>query len=57
MEQLYKFEVGERVMLLNGKEGTIVSLSRNINGLPIYKIGEIWYTENQIEKWYPPCPV
>lgn len=54
---VYKFEIGERVMMLNGSEGVITALGKNINWLPLYKIGEQWYTENQIEKWYPPCPV
>lgn len=53
----YKFEVGERVMMLNGTEGVIVAIGKNINHLPLYKIGEQWYFEHQIEKWYPPCPV
>ena len=56
-ETVYKFEIGERVMMLNGSEGVIVALGININKLPLYKIGEQWYMEHQIEKWYPPCPV
>lgn len=56
-ETVYKFEIGERVMMLNGSEGVIVALGININKLPLYKIGERWYMEHQIEKWYPPCPV
>lgn len=56
-ETIFNFDIGERVMMLNGKEGVIVALGTNINGLPLYKIGEQWYMEHQIEKWYPPCPV
>ena len=52
----HKFKAGERV-ILDGKEVTIERLGKNINLLPIYKIGEQWYREDKIEKWYPPCPV
>lgn len=56
METNHKFKAGERV-ILNGKEVTIERVGVNINKEPLYKIGEQWYKEAEIEKWYPPCPV
>lgn len=53
---IHKYKVGEKV-LLKGKEVTIERTGVNINKLPIYKIGELWYRETELEDWWPPCPV
>lgn len=53
---IHKYKVGEKV-ILNNKEVTIERVSENINKLPIYKIGEQWYKEYELQPWYPPCPV
>lgn len=53
---IHKYKVGEKV-LLQGQEVTIERTGVNINKLPIYKIGEVWYHERELEDWYPPCPV
>jgi len=52
----HKYKVGD-VVMLGGREATIECLGININKLPIYKIGELWYHERELEEWYPPCPV
>lgn len=41
----HKFEVGERVILVNGKESVIEALSYNINYLPICKVDGVWKYE------------
>lgn len=38
---IHKYKVGEKV-ILNNKEVTITQVGKNINLLPIYKIGEQW---------------
>lgn len=53
---IHRYKVGEKV-LLKGKEVTIERTGANINKLPIYKIGEVWYRETELEDWCPPCPV
>ncbi len=53
---IHKYKVGEKV-ILNNKEVTITQVGKNINLLPIYKIGEQWYKEDELQPWYPPCPV
>jgi hypothetical protein len=56
METNHKFKAGERV-ILNGKEVTIERVGVNINKEPLYKIGEQWHKEDELQPWYPPCPV
>ena len=51
-----KFGVGEKVML-SGREVLVEAMSRNVNGVPVYKIGGRWHREVELEKWYPQCPV
>lgn len=53
---IHKYKVGEKV-ILNNKEVTITQVGKNINLLPIYKIGEQWYHERELTEWFPPCPV
>lgn len=53
----HKFEVGERVILVNGKESVIEALSYNVNYLPICKVDGVCKYETEIDHWYPPCPV
>ena len=53
----HEFEVGERVMLADGREAVIEALSHNINGLPVCKVDGVWKYESEIDHWYPPCPV
>lgn len=53
----HKFEVGERVILVNGKESVIEALSYNVNYQPICKVDGVWKYETEIDHWYPPCPV
>lgn len=53
---IHKYKVGEKVQL-QGQEVTIERTGVNINKLPIYKIGEQWYKEYELQPWYPPCPV
>lgn len=52
----HKYKVGEKV-LLNGHEVTIEQTGININKQPLYRIGELWYKENELEEWFPPCPL
>lgn len=53
----HEFQVGERVMLVNGKEAVIEALGYNINGLPVCKVSGVWRLEHEIDHCYPPCPV
>ncbi len=53
---IHKYKVGD-IVILNNKEVTITQVGKNINLLPIYKIGEQWYKEDELQPWYPPCPV
>lgn len=53
---IHKYKVGEKV-ILNNKEVTITQVGKNINLLPLYKIGEHWHKEDELKPWYPPCPV
>lgn len=53
---IHKYKVGEKV-ILNNKEVTITQVGKNINLLPLYKIGEQWHKEDELKPWYPPCPV
>lgn len=53
----HEFEVGEKVILVNGKEAVIEALGYNLNGQPVCKVCEVWKLESEIDHWYPPCPV
>ena len=53
---VHKYKVGD-IVILNNKEVTITQVGKNINLLPIYKIGEQWYHERELTEWFPPCPV
>lgn len=53
---VHRYKAGDRVML-RGQEAVVESTGININRLPVYKIGEVWYFERELEDWYPPCPV
>lgn len=44
-----KYPIGAMV-LLNGKIVKIQDRSRNVNGIPVYKINNTWYSERVLNK-------
>lgn len=52
----HKYQIGQKV-ILKGEEVTVEGCGININKKPIYKVGELWYFEDELEEWYPPCPL
>lgn len=51
-----KYSIGQKA-ILKGKEVTVEGCGININKKPIYKVGGLWYFEDELEEWYPPCPL
>ena len=54
--ETHRYNVGQKV-ILNGKEAIVEGIGFNINKKPLYKVGELWYFEEELEEWFPPCPV
>ena len=52
----HKYQIGQKV-ILKDKEVTVEGIGININKKPIYRVGELWYFEDELEEWYPPCPL